>query len=411
MSIASFAKMSVRKFTDYILFVYQRFLADDCLSRASALTFTSLLAIVPCMSVGIAVLSAFPAFHKLAAPIENFIFANFVPATGEVIQNYLATFTAQATKLSLWGTLFLLVTVVLVMFTIESAMNRIWRVRLARKGISTVLLYWAVFSLAPILMGISFVVSSYLASLPLLSTTAASFGINKGWLLAWAPFVLAVITFTLLYTAVPNCKVRLRDSLLGAIIAALLIEVAKAGFTVYFQGFNTYQLIYGTFAAIPLFFLWIYWVWLIILLGAELAHGCSVYYERRSGMKLDGFTHAFHWLGYLWQAQLQGQGLTLHALIKLDKHNYQVAPDDQLSVLLGAQLVHTTHDDTIMLSRDLSRMTLADLYRDLPWQLPEPAILRSFDQCWVNVLADTVAAMEQASQEQFALPLAKFYAS
>ncbi|MEE9452151.1 MAG: YihY family inner membrane protein [Gammaproteobacteria bacterium] len=411
MSIINTIKTYSHSIAGHFLFVFRHFFSDECLYRASALTFTSLLAVVPCMSVGFAILAAFPVFDHLRTPIEDFIFSNFVPATGEIIQAYLTSFIKQAAGLSVWGTLFLLATVVLVMFTVERAMNQIWRVRAGRKGMVTVLLYWAVFSLAPVFMGTSFVVSSYLASLPLLSEAAQSFGINKGWLLAWAPFALLVVTFTLLYVAVPNCKVKFSHGFIGAVVAALLIECAKISFALYLTSFNTYELIYGAFATIPLLFLWIYWVWVIVLLGAELAHGLSAYYDRRHGPRMDGFSHAFHWLGYLWQAQQQGYGLTLQALIARDEHNYEVTPDNQLDVLLKAKLVVMIQDDKIMLSRDLSRLTLSDVFHQLPWHLPDEALVRSFKKPWDDALATVIADVSQAKHTRMAQPLADFYAS
>jgi len=219
----------------YIVFVAKHFRRDDCTSRAAALSFTSLLAIVPLMTVSFWILSAFPVFEQMIQPVEDFIFSNFVPATGQVVQNYLTSFVNQASRLSLFGLVFLVITSVLLMFTIERALNRIWRVRAARRAATKFLLYWAVLSLAPILMGVGIAVSSYLATLPLWSVTIAHFGIDQGWLLAMAPFFLSTATFTLLYVVVPNCHVVFWHGLVGAVIVAILFELAKAIFAFYFQ--------------------------------------------------------------------------------------------------------------------------------------------------------------------------------
>lgn len=142
-------------FKRFARFVIQHFAQDNCTYIASALAFTSLLAIVPLMSVSFAVFSSFPVFQKLTEPVQSFIFENFVPSTGKVIQTYLQQFASQVSKLSIWGFIFLIITALLVMFTIERAMNKIWHVDVSRRGVSAFLLYWAILSLAPVLLGMS----------------------------------------------------------------------------------------------------------------------------------------------------------------------------------------------------------------------------------------------------------------
>ena len=124
----------------FIRFVIKHFIQDDCPYIASALAFTSLLAVVPLMSVGLAVLSTFPIFRGFSQPLQDFIFTNFVPTTGSIVQFYLQQFTSQVSKLSVWGILLLLITALLMLFTIERAMNKIWRVSSGRHGVSAFLL-------------------------------------------------------------------------------------------------------------------------------------------------------------------------------------------------------------------------------------------------------------------------------
>ncbi len=395
-TIKTTAIHTVIKIYRYFLFVIRRFMEDDCIYRASALTFTSLLAIVPLMSVTVTILAAFPVFKKLVTPVQNFIFTNFIPATGQVVQTYLQGFAAQASKLSVLGMMFLLVTAVLMMFTIERAMNQIWRVRIQRKGISAFLLYWAVLSLAPVLMGLSFAVSSYLISLPLLSGAAATFGISKKWFLQMTPFILTVVTFTFLYVAVPNCKVRFWHGFVGALVSAILFELAKLSFRYYLSSYDTYELLYGAFATVPLFFLWVYWVWIIVLLGGEVAHAFSAYYDRRLGEKIDGFTHAFLWLGHLHQAQQRGTAMAMRDLIDADRYNYQVEPDEQLTQLLKVRLIQPTLAGRFVLSRDLSTMNVSELHALLPWKFPKTTDLQRLPGAWEKALQKLLSEIEPA---------------
>ncbi len=382
-----------------------RFFENDGTYRASALTFTSLLAIVPLMSVSFTILSAFPVFHSVQKPLQDFIFQNFVPATGEVVKNYLQSFTAQASQLSVWGLAFLFVTAILLMYTIERAMNQIWRVQVRRKGISAFLLYWAILSLTPLLMGLSLILSSYLMSAPLFLGTAMKIGVTKAVLINWLPFGLAIIAFTLLYVVVPNCKVSLRHGFFGALLAAILFELAKLGFTFYLSRYQTYQLLYGAFATVPIFFLWVYWVWVIVLIGGEVAHGLSAHYDRRFGPKLDGFTHAIRWLGHLWQAQREGRALALQQLIENDPYNYDIEPGQMISHLVLSRLARQTSNGKYILARDLSTLTCNDIYRILPWPLPTHQAVMQFSTVWEQHLAAWLKAVDSQTENLLGKPL------
>lgn len=349
----------------FVRFVIQHFIQDDCTYIASALAFTSLLAVVPLMSVGLAVFSSFPVFQGMADPLQNFIFENFVPATGKVVQVYLQQFASQVSKLSIWGVAFLIITALLVMFTIEQAMNKIWRVSASRRGVPAFLLYWAILSLAPVMLGLSIAASSYLFSIPLLVDHQA-----PSFLFHWSPFFLSLIGFNFLYIVVPNCSVKFRHALCGGLFAAVLFETAKQAFAYYLINYNTYELLYGAFATVPIFFVWIYWVWIITLLGAEISYALSVHHQRRGGKSLDGFSHALLWLHQLWVAQQNGKGLTFNDLVDASNQPFAVDVDEMLHQLIQQGLVHATANGEYMLSRDLSQVSLYNLTQKLPYRLP-----------------------------------------
>lgn len=378
----------------FIAFVVNHFIEDDCTYRASALTFTSLLAIVPLMSVGFAILSTFPVFADLREPVQNFIFENFVPATGKVLQEYLQLFTHQVSRLSIIGVIFLFITALLVMYTIEASMNKIWRVTNARRGVSAFLLYWAILSLAPFLLGLSLAASSYFFSLPFTQAYA-----EPSRLLKLAPLLFSLIGFTFLYVVVPNCKVRLHHGVMGAIVAAALFESAKAGFAYYLAQYNTYELLYGAFAIIPIFFVWVYWVWLITLIGAEISYALSVHYKRRKGPPIDGFSQGLLFLHSLWQAQLQGEGVSKQSLINASKQPFAVDIGDMLALLSELQLIKMTDDGNYILSRDLNHLPLYELARLLPYPLPNPAEIGTGDASigkhWYAIIEHTDKGLHQ----------------
>lgn len=238
---------------DFWRFLLQRFLADRGISSAAALTYTTLFAVVPMMTVTFAMLSAVPAFQGVGEQIQHFIFRNFVPSTGAAVQEYLWAFTEQARQLTWVGVLLLAVTAFMMLVNIEQAFNTIWRVRKSRRGVSSFLLYWAILSLGPLLLGSGFAISTYLASTSLLSGPDAVAGAKT--LLSFTPLLFSVAAFTLIYATVPNARVPLKHALIGGVFTASLFEVAKAFFGLYVSFFPGYQLIYGAFATVPLFLL------------------------------------------------------------------------------------------------------------------------------------------------------------
>jgi membrane protein len=377
----------------FIHFVIVHFINDDCTYRASALAFTSLLAVIPLMTVGLAVLTAFPVFENLADPVQNFIFDNFVPETGKVVQSYLHQFTVQVANLSTLGIAILVLTALLLMVTIERAMNKIWRAPSSRQGVAAFLLYWAILSLGPVLLGLSLAASSYVFSLPFIHNAAPSFLIKA------TPFFLSLTAFTLLYVVVPNCPVKITHGLWGGIIAALLFESAKQGFVYYLTHYNSYKLVYGAFATIPVFFIWIYWMWIITLLGAEISYAFSVHHKRRVGKPLDGFSHALLWLYSLWQVQQEGKSLSLDALIGSTNHPFAVDTNEMISTLSQLGLIHRTHKGYFMLSRDLHALSLYDLSQQLPYPLPTQRDLDNEDESplanWRTVFRQNDAELQK----------------
>ncbi|WP_131777345.1 YihY family inner membrane protein [Legionella impletisoli] len=399
-----YAKNKLFEAKRFVVFVVNHFIDDDCTYRASALTFTSLLAVVPLMSVGFAILSMFPVFEHLRDPIQDFIFENFVPATGKAVQDYLQMFTKQVSKLSILGVVFLVISALLVMYTIERSMNKIWRVSSARRGTSAFLLYWAILSLGPFLLGLSIAASSYLFSLPFTQRYHTPIA-----LLVFLPSILSLVGFTFLYVVVPNCRVRILHGFLGALVATILFESAKKGFAYYLSQYNTYELLYGAFAIIPIFFVWVYWVWLITLIGAEISYALAVNYERRKGPAVDGFSQALLWLHQLWLAQRDGKSVTLERLINTSKHPFAVDVGDMLAKFIELKLVKTTDEGNYILSRDLDHLTLYELIQLLPYRLPntEEIVKRDslFEKHWHTIIAEA----DQALKENLDLSLNQFF--
>ncbi len=236
-------------------------------SVASALAFTTLLALVPLLTVMFSILSMFPFFVEWRDEIETLLYSNLAPATGDAVQTYLREFAGQAGSLTGLGLAGLLVTALLLLSTIEDAFNQIWSVAKGRTLSQRLLLYWAMLTLGPILIVISIAVTTYLGSNVLGQWISAASGSHEV-LLGALPVLLQALGFFLMYLIVPSCPVRPRSALVGAVVTLALFELTKFGFVIFISNFDTYQIIYGAMWSIPVFLLWIYLSWLVILLGA-----------------------------------------------------------------------------------------------------------------------------------------------
>ena len=391
-------RQRVNDLLEFWHFLLQRFLADRGTNNAAALTYTTLFAVVPMMTVTFSMLSAIPAFQDTGEQIQSFIFRNFVPSAGETLQQYLRDFTTQARQLTWIGVVILAATAFWMLVTIEKAFNTIWRVRQPRRGVSSFLLYWAILSMGPILLGGGFAISTYIASLSLISGPDALLGVQT--LLKFMPLLFSVAAFTLLYATVPNAQVPMRHALLGGLFAAVLFEVAKMLFGLYVRLFPGYQLIYGAFATVPLFLLWIYVSWLIVLFGAEVVCnlGSSHQWRKRAVPRLLvvlGVLRVFH------ERQQSGFKVRLRDVQRqgwmLAEHEWE----EVLEFLEQQQLIASTGSGTWVLSRDLGQYTLAQLLSRSPWPLPRLAQLpEQLDEPWYPALR---SGLEKLHEEQLAL--------
>lgn len=242
---------------------------DDGLTMlAGHLAYVSLLSLVPLITVVFALFAVFPMFADISIQLKSFIFTNFMPAAGNVIQRYLEQFVANSSKMTAVGICGLIVTALLLISSVDTVLNTIWRSKNKRSMVFSFAVYWMVLTLGPLLVGASMAISSYLLSLRWLTQTGVNSLVDDA--LRIFPFILSWVSFWLLYSVVPTVRVPPKDALVGALVAGMLFELGKKGFALYVTMFPSYQLIYGVLAVIPILFLWVYWSWCIVLLGAEI---------------------------------------------------------------------------------------------------------------------------------------------
>lgn len=269
--------------------LWKRIFDDRLTTSAAGLAYTTTLALVPFITVILFLLSLFPTFTEVTTIVKNFIFENLVPATKETIQPYIEQFISNSHRMTLIGFGGLIITSLLLINSIYSALNIIWRTERRRSFFYSLTIYWAILTLGPILVGASIAISSYIFSLKFVSGIEA---INL--FIRILPFLLSVLGFWLLYCIVPTEPVPLLESTIGAVLAAILFELAKNIFTLYITSFPSYQLIYGVLSSVPILLIWIYFSWCIVLFGAEFAATLTEFRLTKSHKRIIENTSSSH---------------------------------------------------------------------------------------------------------------------
>jgi membrane protein len=351
-------------------YALHRFSRDGCFAAAGALSYTTLVSLVPLGVIALGFLSAFPNFAAVRQGLLEFVFRNFVPQISEQAAwwfQYFANSAAQATAIGIVG---IAATGVLLLATVEDQLNALWRVTTPRPWSQRVVAYWTLMTLGPLLVGMSLTLSTYL------DTAARRAGLDpqaiaqfaSGWphfLARIVPFILELTACTLLYCLIPNCAVRWRDGALGAAVAAILIEILKVGFTIYIGAMSSYQAVYGALAAIPIFLLWMYVSWMAVLFGAVVAANLPTWriderlvHISSGGVRL-GFSLAL--IAALAQAQRRGASCrTARLATELGVATSVV--DEHLQRLARAGFAAPTQDGAWVLGWSPESATLHDLY-------------------------------------------------
>jgi membrane protein len=235
---------------------------------ASSLTLTTVLSLVPLLAVALALFAAFPLFSDYRVAFERYLLSSLLPEQfSSVVLRYLNQFATKATRMTAIGLGFLAVTALMMILTIDKALNDIFKVRTRRPLAQRLLIYWALITLGPIVVGASVSLTSYLASVS--SGAIQRLPGNLDWLLDAGQLVITALVFAALYVFVPYRRVDWTDALIGGFVAAVLGEGVKTAFTSYIAT-GAPASVYGAFAVLPLFLVWVYASWLITLFGAAI---------------------------------------------------------------------------------------------------------------------------------------------
>ncbi|TIC83473.1 YihY family inner membrane protein [Crenobacter intestini] len=352
----------LQRLAGFARFVLARMVRLRLIQVAGSLTYTSLLSLVPLLTIALTVFAAFPAFSEYSNRFKVLLLTTLVPEfAGKVITVYMREFTENAAGLTLFGVLFLALTAVMLMATIERTFNAIWSVNKPRPLLHQALVYWLVLSLGPVVLGGGllawrwlFKVTAFERISSLLDTAVQTGG----------SVLLTTLVLACFLRIVPNRFVPLRDALVGGALTAVLLEAVRALFGLYIGQMGSYQTIYGAFASIPIFLLWVFLLWMVLLGGASFTASLA-YWEgdawRRRNEPRRRFLDAIEVLLLLDAAQETGGAMSARAL----RAEVAVGFDELgwvLDRLSAGALVDRTQAGDWVLARRLSTVTLAELF-------------------------------------------------
>lgn len=386
---------------------------DQALKSAATLAYMTLLALVPLLTIGFSVLAAFPVFEDVIDRLRTAMIANLVPAAGEVVEEHLERFMGRAAELTAVGIVGLAATALLLMNAVERILNEIWDVHRPRPLLQRFMMYWTVLTMGPLLIGVSAVATTQLAGIGMPGAVGDDEG-RVGVLVGlFLPFVIQALAFALLYAVVPFRNVLVSHALIGGATASVAFEAAKLGFGWFVAWVPTYEAVYGALAALPIFLIWLYISWLIVLAGAEITRALRGFRrftsERPPAQGGRELILMLHVLGYLYAAQRDGAGRSLEELLRLEPGAGDVELEELLDRLHREGVVERAADGRWFLACDLGRWKLADLHRRYAFALPHPGDVAGGDGPGDERLAEVLRPGEGELEGAFDVPLDAFF--
>lgn len=356
-------KLQNNRFYQFALFLFRRFNEIGVVQVSGSLTFTTLLALVPVLTVMLVVVAAFPMFDEVSAKFMDMVNDVLVPSGASAIMDYLNEFKNKASSLTAVSLVGMGVTSIFLIQTIDQTFNRIWRVKKSRSLFQQVPIYWALLTLTPVVLGLGASITGKIqAAFPQISG-----GIGN---LPQVLLTVAVLYFA--YRIVPNRHVPSKHALCGAILTAIALELAKWGFGIYVRNFNSYTLIYGVFAAVPVFLVWLNLLWILVLTGAVLTASLSYWRGNaflRPRLESSVFDEVLTILLLLKQAHWQGKSLSLPDF----RHHVNMGYDELGDLLdeLAAQDYVSQEKNRWVLKKSPNQINLLDLASIFVYRLPE----------------------------------------
>jgi membrane protein len=396
----------LRGLSRFSAYALKRFGDERCLRMAASLSYTSLLAIVPLTAIAFSMLAAFPVFQGVREQFQSVLFANLLPDSAEAMRDYFDQFVRNTTTLSAVGIVGLALTAVLLLGTIESSLNAIFHVARPRAMVPRLLSFWALITLGPLLLGASFSLSTYLFA----ATQWLGLDVLTGPLGGVArlmPTLIIIVLLVFFYVVIPNRPVPLAAAAVGGTLAGFLFSALRSVFGYYVVHFPTYQTIYGAVSAVPIFLVWMYLSWTVVLLGAVVTSALGDW--RRAGGAPGAvgvsddtrLSAAIALLAALRDVSRKGGALSRDTLARASGLGDQAA-ERILSELRAAQFVEQTADREWLLARDLKAAPLFELLDALDLGIGE-GLCR--ETAWAPALGEYLADARRRSRDALGVSL------
>lgn len=260
---------------EFLFFLSRRAQNDTIFRVAASLSYTSLIAVVPLFAIGLAIFSAFPVFDGVKEQVKEFLLRNFVPTIEQEVSQYFAEFIDAAAQLTTIGVVGIAITAILMLSTIENSLNFIFKVTRPRRLTTKITLYWTVITLGPLLLGTAFSLRGYLFTLQKFMPEDLA---NTQLLLSkLLPSLITMFLLVLVYVLVPNKKVKISSAVVGSFVAVILFSVLRRGFGYFMVKAATYKTLYGALATLPVFLIWMYLAWSVVIFGAVVTAALEEY--------------------------------------------------------------------------------------------------------------------------------------
>lgn len=262
---------------EFLFFLARRAQNDTIFRVAASLSYTSLIAIVPLFAIGLAIFSAFPVFEGVREQVQEFLLKNFVPTIEQEVNQYFAEFINATAQLTTIGVAAIAITAILMLSTIENSLNFIFKVNRPRRITTKITLYWTVITLGPLLLGTAFSVRGYIFTLQ--KIVPEDLAQTQIFISNLLPSIITMLALVLVYFLVPNKKVNLTNAFIGALIAVILFYVLRQGFGYFMLKTSTYKTLYGALATLPIFLIWMYLAWAVVIFGAVVTAALEEYQQ------------------------------------------------------------------------------------------------------------------------------------
>ncbi|UXZ05471.1 YihY family inner membrane protein [Moraxella nasicaprae] len=396
----------------YLRLLFRHFTQDECQQKAASLTYTTLLSIVPVLTVVLVVFSSIPALQGVREQVQNIIYDNVMPSSGVQISQYIQTFAEKSSNLGIVGVLGLFVTAILTLNTIEHTFNHIWRVQERSGGMASLIRYWVMITLGPIVLGVIFGASSAIQSLSFLNQKFAGYGIDWGVWAYLVSFALMVAGFIGMYWFIPKAQVPIKNAAIAGLVIAILFETLKQIFGTVMSNFTSYEAIYGAFAALPIFLLWIYLSWNLILLGVQISYTLTIFDTKETPVR-HPLLSLLDMLNLAYKKYQQGESVSENELRGMLGRKELPKWNIYLGQLLTNNLLIPTKDGQYTLKTDLKTVNLWQFYKKLPYPLPirdELEQLVSADNDpWFDELYDELIKIEKVASKELDITLTDLF--